>query len=62
MTLLSFAAPFVLMLFGFVLSVAAGAARDVDLPSPTKPLTALLAAAILLTAQAVLWVHLGTRF
>ncbi|WP_269147171.1 hypothetical protein [Paracoccus denitrificans] len=37
MTLMSFVAPFALLLVGFVVAVAAGAARDADLLSPTKP-------------------------
>ncbi|WP_353429466.1 hypothetical protein [Paracoccus denitrificans] len=60
MTLMSFVAPFALLLVGFVVAVSAGAARDADLLSPTKPLTVLLIAAIFLTLQAILWVRLGT--
>ncbi|UXU74338.1 MULTISPECIES: hypothetical protein [unclassified Paracoccus (in: a-proteobacteria)] len=62
MMLLSFLAPFMLMLVGFVVSVAAGAARETDMAAPPAALTALLVAGIVLVLQALLWVRLGTLF
>ena len=58
LSLLSFIAPLSLLLVGFVVSVAAGAARDADSLSPVSALAALLTAAALLGLQALLWVRL----
>lgn len=60
MTLLSFLAPFALLLVAFVVSVSAGAARDEDGAGPVPTLAVLLIATIFLTLQALLWVRLGT--
>lgn len=59
MQILSFLAPAVLLVFGFMVSVAAGAARDAQDLTPTPPLTAFLIAAMVLVAQAILWVRFG---
>lgn len=59
--ILSFTAPVLFLVIGFVISVAAGAARSLDDVHPINPLAAMLAALVFLTIQAVLWVVLGIR-
>lgn len=60
MGILTFFAPFSLLVIGFVISVAAGAVGDAASARPVSPLAALLTAAIFLVLQAILWVRLGT--
>lgn len=59
MIIFGFIAAFALMVMGFCIAVAAGAAGDMDDISPASPLTAFLVAAIFLVLQAVLWVSFG---
>lgn len=59
MTFMTFLAPFTLLVVGFVASVSAGAARDTEDFTPVTALSALLAAALFLALQALLWVRLG---
>lgn len=62
MTYLSFFAAGALLVCGFGIAVAAGAAGEDDDISPGNSLAALLVAAILLTLQALLWIRLGASW
>lgn len=62
MSILAFLGAFILMALSFLISVAAGATRDMDGVSPVTPLAALLVAAAFLVLQAILWISFGMHW
>lgn len=59
--ILAVVAPVMFTALTFIVSVSAGAARDLDDVAPINPVAAMLAAMLLFVLQAVLWVRLGVK-